>query len=445
MSGYPPPSCRQNQQSPFLLALALALVACGPERPGNGGTGEPPSTVQPATTLEPTIIAEPQSEEEFSVDAGVGLEFDPVSGRLIIPEAGPPQPRPLRADAKLPTDVILREEQAGVMLKATFVPRALPAAPLGPEVNASGIEAAAKLTAPVVAVTLTAIGRMKILFESRALPLPYRSEIRARFERFGNLVFWPGSSRYRILPPGALRTALGERRVDVTPLVSGQKSGLGEGTRLDQPTRMFVLESPLGKVRMEVASLPESGLGGPLLCRALVELVGIDPASPECKPEEVPLFASIDWIDGHGIDFVVNGFERRTDLSPGEALVPPPAATRSDDALPEATDGVYLTREELAAFRSQAIEVRPADPASPPDGFIAENGRDQQMILYLDGVPVVSVPPLDKRFIIGPLRGRYVAQWRTFLGDRIDEPTIVELPGILRSVATPVGADAGPP
>lgn len=437
-----------DERRRFFLGLAVTLVAlsgCGPEGPGNGGTGEPPSTVQPATTLSPTVIAEPQSEEELPTDAGVGLEFDPVSGRLIIPEAGPPQPRPLRADAKLPTDVLQREEQAGVTMRATFAPRALPAAPLGPEVSAAGIEAAAKLTAPTVAVTLTAIGRMKILFDSRALPMPYRSEIRARYERYGNLVFWPGSSRYRILPPGSLRTALGERRVDVTPLVPGQKSGTGTGTRLDQPTRTFVLESPLGKVKMEVASLPESGLGGPLLCRALVELMGIDPATPECKPEEVPLFASIDWVDGHGLDFVVTGLERRTDLSPGEALVPPPGATRSEDALPEATDGVYLTREELAAFRSQAVDVHPADPSSPPDGFIAENGRDQQMILYLDGVPVVSVPPLDKRFIIGPLRGRYVAQWRTFLGDRIDEPTIVELPGILRSVAAPVGADAGTP
>ena len=88
------------------------------------------------------------------------------------------------------------------------------------------------------------------------------------------------------------------------------------------------------------------------------------------------------------------------------------------------------------------IDVKPSDPSAPPDGFIAENGRDQLMVLWLDGVPVVAVPALDRRFVIGPLAGRYTAQWRTFLGDRIDEPTVVELPGILRSVP-PKGADAG--
>ena len=34
--------------------------------------------------------------------------------------------------------------------------------------------------------------------------------------------------------------------------------------------------------------------------------------------------------------------------------------------------------------------------------------------------PVVAVPPNGERYVIGPPRGRYVVQWRTFLGEKIE-------------------------
>lgn len=425
--------------------LGLALAGCTSDAGSGNGVDKSPTVATATLTLTPTVNADQQADDLGPVDAGGGLEFDPVAGRLIIPEAGPPPPRSLRPDMKLTTDVLPREDQVGLVLDVRLGARAVSGPPKGAEVDFAGVEAAAKQTIPKLTITLTAVGRMKIVFDSRALPLPYKGELRARHDRYGNLAFWPGTTRYRIVPPGALRTVLDERRVDVTPLSNGTKIASTTGTRLEQNVRVVELESPLGKIQLELATMPEAGLGGPLFCRALVELVAIDPATAECAPEEVPLRASITWTDGGGgVDFVVSGFERRTDLSPNSVLVPPPASEKVDDALPEDKDGVHLTQEELRAFRTQAVEVRPADPAAPPDGFIADNGRDQLMTLYLDGVPVVTVPPFDKRFIIGPKPGRYVAQWRTFLGDRIDEEALVELPGILRSVPIPTAADAGP-
>lgn len=427
-----------------VLLSGAALVTCGPEAGSGSAPGEAPTLVLPPPPVSTSIALEPQADEEVLSDAGGGLEFDPVSGRLIIPEAGPPPPKPLRSDAKLPTDQMLRDEQVGVTLQAAFVHRALPRVADGPEVNAAGIAAAVKLTEPNVGVLVTAMGRMKVVFESRALPLPFRSEVRARFDRYGHLVFWPSSPRYRVVPPGALRTVLGERRVDVTPLSAGQKMNAGTGTRLEQSVRTVELAGSLGRIRLELATFPEAGLGGPLLCRMLVETIGIDPATSECKPEEIPLFASIDWQEGHGIDFNVKGFERRADLPPGEALVPPPAAEKTDALLPDTSDGVYLTQEELSAFRTQATPPPILDPAAPPEGLVADNGRNQLMVLWIDGVATVAVPPLSKRFIVGPKPGRYVVQWRTFLGDRIDEARVVELPAIVRSVAAASTADAGP-
>lgn len=422
---------------------ALALAACSAEGSDASGTGQQPSLVPTTASVSALIVTE-QIDGEEPPDGGVGLEFDPVTGRFIVSEAGLPPPRPLRPDSQLPTDAMLREEQIGVLLDAAFLPRGVEAPPTAPEVDKEGIAAAAKVTALQMKVTITAIGRMKIVSQSRALPLAFRSEVRARYDRYGHLVFWPQSSHYRVIPAGALRATIGERRVDVTPLVPGLKTGSTPGSRLDTATRNVEVESTLGRVRLELAAFPEAGLGGPLLCRALVELIGVDPAISECKPEEVPLYASINWHDGGGIDFAASAFERRTDLSPGEVLVPPPGAERSEDGLPEAPDGVYLTPAELKAMRNAPVALGPADPAAPTDGFIADNRRDQLMMLYLDGVPVVGVPPLERRFILGLLPGRYSAQWRTFLGERIDGSSVVELPGIVRSVPLPPKSDAGP-
>jgi hypothetical protein len=424
-------------------AALLVLMACTSENGAVDGTGEAPNQANPPPLSTSLLPPDMQPEQETPDGGPVGLEFDPSSGRFIIPEAGPPPPKPLRSDSVLATDALGREEQLGVVLEAHIRQRGVPSPPKGPEVDSAGIAAAAKLTAQNLTVTLTAVGRMKMVVQSRSLPLPFQSELRARFDRLGYIALWPGLAKYRVVPSGALRAAIGERRIDVTPLVPGQKSKTATGRHLELPTRSIMLESPLGKLRLDLATVAESGLGGPLLCRFWVETVGIDPSTPECKPDEVPLGASIDWEEGGGIDFDASSIEKRTDMPPGEVLVPPSGATAVNEGLPDSSDGIYLTQDELKAFRSREVEVK-ADTGAPLDGFTADNGRDRAMTLYLDGVPVVTVPALEKRFVIGPRRGHYMAQWRTFLGDRIESAQLVDIPGVLRSAPLPVTPDAGP-
>jgi hypothetical protein len=50
------------------------------------------------------------------------------------------------------------------------------------------------------------------------------------------------------------------------------------------------------------------------------------------------------------------------------------------------------------------------------------------------------VAPNHDQPILGLPRGRYVFQWRTFLGDAVDPPMIVELPA---RVTIGVSLDAG--
>ncbi len=429
-----------------LWALLALQVACGPEGTGVSGAGPTESASSPLPNVSSLVPPEVRSDDSSELDGGRGgLEFDPKTGRFLIPEAGLPAPSPLRPDATIPVDDLPREDQTGLVLEVKFKHRAVPSAPKSPEVSAAGIAEAAKATAPTSSVVLTAAGRFRWRFTSPAMPLAFSTELRARFDRTGLIVMWPGGDRYRIIPPGALRTTLGERRVDVTPVVAGTIVARGAGKRFDLPTRTITLESPHGKLKLELAQLSEAGLGGPLFCRALVEVMAIDPATPECKPDEVPVGASYDWQTGGGVEIEVAMLEKRTDLRGGDVMMPPPGAELVRDGLPEVADGVYLSQAELGNLRSKAIDIQ-RDPAAPIEGFTAENGRDYLMVLWLDGVPVVAVPPLEKRLVLGPVRGRYVAQWRTFLGDHIDEPATVELPGQLRNFTPkPDGADAGPP
>ncbi|MBL9021909.1 MAG: hypothetical protein JNL21_06890 [Myxococcales bacterium] len=423
-------------------ALWLLLTACGNEGEGAPVPGNQQQLSAPTPSALPPAIKDVVPDETEPHDGG-GLEFDPSTKRLIFPESGPPRPRPLKVGVALPTDSLNREEQVGVVLAATFKPRNVPTPAKANEIDAAGLDSARRLTAPTVTVVATALGRMKMVTQSRALPLPFRSELRARYDKLGHLALWPGLAKYRILPAGALRTTFGERRVDVTPLVAGSRVKAGTGKVLDTPTRSVTLESALARIRLEIASVPEAGAGGPLLCRALVEMAGIDPTQSECKTGEIVLFAAIDWLDGGGIDFEATGLERKSDLPPGEVLVPPPSSEMVTEGLPEAPDGIYLTQTELAAFRTKPVlDFKPAAGA-PADGFIAENGRDFLMVLWLDGVPVVGVPPQSQRYVVGPLKGRYLAQWRTFLGEQVDEPVTVEIPAVVRNVSPKNDQDAG--
>ena len=222
---------------------------------------------------------------------------------------------------------------------------------------------------------------------------------------------------------------MGERRVDVTPLAPGSQKTQGEGKRLGVATRKIELSSALGSVKLELGKLPEAGDGGPLLCRALVELAAVDPRTSACQSGEVPLAAVYVWQDGGGVSFEVTRIDKQSALAANDLLVPPPLAQFVATGLP-ASDGVFLTREELAAFRTAPMTLPPiTDPSVPGEGFMAVNKSDVLSYLLVDGVPAVAVQPGREQYVIGPPRGRYIVQWRTFLGERIEPPRIVEMPG----------------
>lgn len=245
----------------------------------------------------------------------IGIPAD-SQGRLVLPDGGAPPPEPLRADAAFAAESPGLRSLRGHRARRTFRWRDVPVAPKGPEVSADGIKEAMKLTALTTHVEATDGGRMRFELTSRALPLPGHAELRGRTDCWGHLLLSCRLTHYGVIPTGALRTLLGERRVDVTPLAAGQVKAAGEGRRLGVAVRKVDSTAPLGTLRLELGKVTEVGEGGPLLCRAFVEMLGVDPKSAACVAGEVPLFASWTWQEGGGIGWGGHGDEPADGLPP---------------------------------------------------------------------------------------------------------------------------------
>ncbi len=152
----------------------------------------------------------------------------------------------------LPPEAIpFQRDAPGVTLDAAFRWRDIPPPPRAPEVSADGLREAQRLTALSLKIDLTEAGRMRAELIGAAFPLPAHSELRARADQYGNLLVWPNAGGYRVIAPGALRTLLGERRVDVTPLSPGSLRPQGEGPppRLPGAQGRGRLERGLGAAR----------------------------------------------------------------------------------------------------------------------------------------------------------------------------------------------------
>ncbi len=418
------------------MALALSAAACetAPQ------AAAPDAGESPNASILPAPLA---TESPDFFDAGGATD----EGARLPPADTPsrwPQPESLVATAPPPPDSTpYAKDASGVSLEGAFRWRDVPPAPRAPEVSEGAHRDALRATALSLKVDLSDGGRMRAELTGGAFLLPAHTEIRARADHYGNIVVWPDGAGYRVIPPGAVRTTIGERRVDVMPLAPGAARAQGDGRRLGYAVRRVELGSSVATVRLELARVAESGEGGALLCRMLVELGGVDPRTPACQPGEVPLAASYTWQEGGGIAFEVSSVTKRSDIATTTLMVPPSSAAQIVAGLPAVPHGIFLSREILAALRTSPVAVPTSrDPQVPGEGFVAANASDRLMVLLLDGIPAVWVPPFGDQYVVGPIRGRYGVQWRSFLGEKVGPAQVVEVPARIVNGAPP---DAGAP
>lgn len=437
------------------LTLALAIGCQTPAKPSSSpeDAGRSPNATILPTPLASTPPADP-GEADASADVMVGMPAD-SRGRLMLPEAGPIEPTAMIAGKPIESDKLSSREVAGVTLTAEWIWSKVPGSPPGPEISSAGVDAAKKKTRRIWQIDVSESGRVRIVFDSPSFPLTQYTELRARSELYGHALVWPEGTSYRTIPPGSLRALLDERRVDVTPLMPAKVSaGPKRGPRFGFPSSIDLLTTATGKLALEQAHTINVGAGGAVLCRTMVELVGADPSTEACAPNKVPVHAEYTWPDGTTVALNVNTLLIRTDFPQAMLAVPPPTASFADSGLPPVPSGIFVTREDIAAFRTRAIDATserkdPEAMGAPGEGFIAVNDTDALRFVLLDGVAVAWVPAHGQQYLIGTTRGRYTVQWRSFLGTFIGEPKVIEFPARLvlggpADSGAPVPSDSAP-
>jgi hypothetical protein len=407
----------------------LSLAGC------RGAPIDPPDAApSPQASAEPAPLANVGAAASAAATTTSGLDGS------VPPEA-------LRGDVELAADTpheVAREltakdvphdprELSGYELQVVLHSGEGPPATKGPEINTAAVDVARHKTEAHLLVQASQT-RARLVVGS-GFVLPAGTELRARSDRYGHVVLFPAEDGYRIAEPGAIRALLGERRLDVAPVSPVETVGGGEGARrLNLRTRRVDMATRAAKATFEIAAFRDAGEGGALVCRLLLDLMGGPPAASPCATDEVPLHAELRWTTQGSLTFDVTAIAHRTDLLAQDLAAPPSSRGLARGAPPVPAGEVLLSRSDLAALRTGPVEVpltHGADAQAPlPDsGLVLVNATDELRLAWLDGVAVAWVAPAGSVTLPSLVHGRYVLQWRTFLGDGWEAPQPVVVPG----------------
>jgi hypothetical protein len=418
------------------LTLALALAACkgGPPDAQGALGGAAPS---PQASAEPAPFTNPPSPQSAGTSPDAGPSPESLRTDLDVP---PDVPRELLAreagSREAPRDT---REVPGYALLAVLRTGEGPAALRAPEVNSTVIDAARRHAEARLAIEMSQT-RARFVLTGGGFVLPQGTELRARLDRYGHLLLWPGEDTYRVAEPGSLRALFGERRLDVAPLSRGEVVDGGEGPRrLNLRTRRKEVSTRAAKATLEVATLHDVDDGGALVCRMLLDLMSAAPSTAACESDEIPLHAELRWTTQGALTFDVTSIIHRTDLVAQDLETPPATLAFAPSPPPDSAAETLVSRSELAAFRTVPIEIPPAPPREHQDatGLTLLNSTDQLRVVWIDGAPAAWVAPGARLVLSSLLHGRYVVQWRTFLGDAWEPPATVVIPGMSEAGKAP--------
>jgi hypothetical protein len=326
-------------------------------------------------------------------------------------------------------------------LVAALRPIDPPAITHAPEVSVQAIEAARKRLDPRLSIDLTPT-RVRARLTGPGWLVPEGWELRGRADRYGHLLVEPSLARYRVLPSGALRAWLGERRLDVAPTAMATAENRGDGPkRLGLKTRRVEVTSRSAKAIFELARVDGCADAGALLSRMLLELMGAPPSTAIAQADELPVHAELRWSSRGGLVFEGLALSRRSDLGAAQLAVPPQNAAFTTEPVPREWAAIMLTAGELASMHTVALEVgpQPLPPGDPRATLTLANATDALRIAWIDGAPAAWLAPRGKTDLAGLMRGKYQVEWRTFLGDDAEPPATTFAPGSSELG----GADAG--
>ncbi len=413
-----------------VMLAALPIAAC---RWGAPPADPPDQPASPQAKAEPAPIASlPASEGSGNAQAPPLL----LDGGIV--------PQPLRGDRELPADTTTKETAkegiVGYSLEAILRVSDVPAPAKG--ADGAGVDLARKKTENHLLIDVAPTHARVVL--GSGFVFPEGTELRARADRYGHLVYTPDDGKYRVVAPGALRAVLGERRFDVAPVLPAEVTHNGEGPRrFGHPTHKAGVATRAAKAAFEIGHLPDLGDGGVLLCRSLLELVSAPMSTPLCSDGDIPLRAELRWTTppaatpglspkgrvAGAITFDVVSIARHAELPAASLATPPLQAVFEGAPIPFEGAKLLLARADLAAMRGPG----------PEGALTLVNSTDELRFAWLDGTPIAWVAPGSRLRVTGLVAGHYVLQWRTFLADAIEPPQTVLLPATSDLGATDAG------
>ncbi len=501
-----------RSQTPAKLLAAALRETAGPQRPGPvrsqtravgdrragwvcglllGAFGaaackEPSKEVEanPSESPQAKVVPAPLTTESAPVSVG--------SVRPLVADAGEVPALRARPDRELAADTGGKDTGG---FGGTWIVRPENAwsAPRSADVAAGPLEALRRKLETKLAFETTA-SRARVALQGGTFLVPDGVELRFRNDVLGAILLAPGGSRYRVLPPGSLRTFFDEGRFDVVPLAvaktafedsaaggdSAKKPGDGrrknsanarvlprggsEGRLLvaDLPLRRRTVTTDRGAVTLDVANLEGAGEGGVLLCRLFLDLVDASPDVAACGLNDLPVRVELhlagETFDARkraragakGIVFEATELVRRPDATPASTvagskesrsenpspsafLAPPPNATLLREPLTNGPGRLMASVADLEDLKGHR------DPDSP--GLTLKNNEGRPFVAWFEGIPIASVSPGESLVVPGLARGRYTLQFRTFLGNVVLPYSAAPVPGV--ASPSPVEGDAG--
>lgn len=263
-------------------------------------------------------------------------------------------------------------------------------------------------------VSLRSHGRMQVTFYGNLFAFDSGTSITSRIENYGHMLLWPDAQSYRVLPVGSIRTLLSEGRPDVSPVVHLDPEPRAGADTLGRPTQVWTLETSRGKLHLHQAQVEEAELGGPLLCRFLLEWLPIAPTSAVCEPGLVPTRAEFESARGAKLVWDTSELEIKSDPEVAKLVVPPREAQFRQYGIPE--PGPVLTSGELGLLRK----------STKTGSVTAHNPTTEVQWMLLDGAPVGRIAPRAVWTATGVSQGTYFARLVDFFGvEATSQPGLV--------------------
>jgi len=405
------------------VALGALLCACPGGRDSGGGA--------PATSTVSSTAAVPSPPTVPAASVLASATVAPVDEKIV----------PLFAGEALPTDGMGDGEVYGVELLFELRHRNVPSPPLHLGATVAAVTAAQNSAVGVLRITVGA-GRFRTRFGPRAFAMDDGWELRADRRRGGAIVLFThgGAPIYRVVPTGALRPLLAERRIDVVPLgPTHLASAADPPPHLGRPVTRVRVTTAWGSIELDQISAPTSskpvsskldarsdadgeqqGLdgAGEALCRSLLELIAADRAAsgPPCSIGLLPVRAEVSFTHGGGMSITATSL-REGPIARADLAFPPAAAHTSPAALGEPKLPL-ASSETLFAMRSKGESA----------SFDLVDKTPAPRIALIDGVPAYLVPSAgDARVTLRA--GRYVIEWRTALGELVERALEIDVPG----------------